>query len=152
MPTRKQRRRRQKEQRHEYEFVTYDDEGQEIPVDSAELKAPKEKSSNGRPAAAAKGRTTQARDRKGRPLREVKPPSWRAAIKRAAIFVVVLAVFLSFVGGKKQSPAVKILLPLFYGVVGVPFFYWMDRAAYRRYLRATGREDEIPTGRRSPRR
>ena len=38
MPTRKQRRRRQKEQRHEYEFVTYDDEGQEIPVDSAELK------------------------------------------------------------------------------------------------------------------
>jgi hypothetical protein len=151
MPTRKQRRRRQKEQRHEYEFVTYDDEGHEIPVDPAELRPPKEKSGNGRPAAAAKGKT-QVRDRRGRQLREVKPPSWRAAIKRAAIFVVVLAVFLSFVGGKKQSPAVKILLPLFYGIVGVPFFYWMDRAAYRRYLRATGRESEIPTGRRSPRR
>ena len=151
MPTRKQRRRREKEQRHEYEFVTYDDEGHEIPVDPAELKAPKEKSGNGRPAA-AKGKATQARDRKGRPLREVKPPSWRAAIKRAAIFVAVLAVFLSFVGGKKQSPVVKIILPLFYGIVGVPFFYWMDRAAYRRYLRATGRENEIPTGRRSPRR
>ena len=151
MPTRKHRRRRQKEQRHEYEFVTYDDEGQEIPVDPAELKAPKERAGNGRPAP-AKAKTPPARDRKGRPLRAVKPPSWRAAIKRAAIFVVVLAVFLSFVGGKKQSPAVKIILPIFYGVVGVPFFYWMDRAAYRRYLRATGRENEIPTSRRSPRR
>jgi hypothetical protein len=144
MPTKKQRRRRQKEQRHEYEFVTYDDEGHEIPVDPAELKTPRtEKSSNGK--AAPKGKATQARDKRGRPLRVAKPPSWRASIKRAAIFVVVLAVFLSFVGGKKQSPAVKIILPLFYGIVGVPFFYWMDRASYRRYLRATGREDEIPT-------
>jgi hypothetical protein len=152
MPTRKQRRRRQKEHRHEYEFVTYDDEGHEVPVDPAELKVPKlEKSANGKPA--SKGKTPPAaRDRRGRPLREVKPPSWRASTKRAAIFVVILAVFLSFVGGKNQSTVVKLLLPIFYGIVGIPFFYWMDRTAYRRYLRATGRESEIPTSRRNPRR
>src|SRR5712691_7972974 len=144
MPTRKQRRRREKEHRHEYEFVTLDEEGHEVPVDPAELKPAKaERTRNGKPA--AKGKAAQATDRKGRPLRVVKPPSWRASVKRAAIFVVVLGVFLSFTGGKNQSVVVKIVLPLVYGAIGIPFFYWMDRSAYRRYLRATGREDEIPT-------
>jgi hypothetical protein len=141
MPTRKQRRRREKEKRHEYEFVVVDDEGQEVPVAPSELR-PAKAERNGKPA--QKGKAAPPKSRSGRPMRVAKPPSWRASTKRAAIFVVVLAVFLSFFGGKKQSPAVKILLPLVYGVIGVPFFYWMDRAAYRRYLRATGREDELP--------
>jgi hypothetical protein len=151
MPTRKQRRRRAKEHRHEYEFVTIDDEGHEVPVDPAELRPAKpERAQNGKPA--ARGKAAQAKDRRGRPLREIKPPSWRASVKRAAIFVVVLGVFLSFFGGKNQSLAVKVALPLVYGAIGIPFFYWMDRSAYRRYLRATGREDELPTARRGSRR
>ena len=149
MPTKKQRRRREKEKRHEYEFVVVDDEGQEVPVDPAELR-PAKPERNGKPA--QKRKAAPPTSRSGRPMRVAKPPSWRASTKRAAIFVVILAVFLSFVGGKNQSTAVKFLLPIFYGIVGIPFFYWMDRTAYRRYLRATGRESEIPTGRRNPRR
>ena len=141
MPTRKQRRRREKGKRHEYEFVVVDDEGQEVPVDPAELRPPKPERDG---KASQRGKPAQPKSRSGRPLRVAKPPSWRASIKRAALFVVVLAVFLSFFGGKKQSTAVKVLLPVIYGVIGIPFFYWMDRASYRRYLRAAGREDEIP--------
>ena len=37
MPTRKQRRKRQKDRRHEYEFVYVDEEGQEVEVDPEEV-------------------------------------------------------------------------------------------------------------------
>ena len=37
MPTRKQRRRRLKELRHDYEYVYVDEEGREVEVDPAEL-------------------------------------------------------------------------------------------------------------------
>jgi hypothetical protein len=141
MPTRKQRRRREKEQRHEYEYVLLDEEGQEHAVDPAELK-PAKAERNG--TKDGKDKSARGKDRRGRPIREVKPPSWRAAAKRGVLFVVALAVFLSFVGGKKQSLVAKIAIPIAYGVIGIPFFYWMDSSAYRRYLRATGRESEIP--------
>src|SRR5918911_4817544 len=117
MPTRKQRRRREKEKRHEYEYVLVDEEGHELPVDPAELKpARKEKGANGKASTAAK-----PRDRRGRPLREVKPPSWQRAAKRALIFVVVLFVFTSLIGGKKKpSLASRIAISAAYGAIGVP--------------------------------
>jgi hypothetical protein len=146
VPTRKQRRRREKEHRHEYEFVTIDEEGQEVPVDPAELKPARPEKS------AAKGKPTQAKDRRGRPLRPANPPSFRRAGTRALIFVVALFAFTSLVGKTHPPLATRIAIALAYGVIGVPFFYWMDRAAYRRYLRATGREDEIPTPKRGLRR
>jgi hypothetical protein len=145
MPTRKQRRRRDKEQRHEYEFVTMDDEGHEVPVDPDELKPKKEPRDS---TAAKKG--AQPTDRRGRPLRKVQPPSWRRAATRAVIFVHAHFVFTSLVGKKKPTVLARVSIAVAYGAIGIPFFYWMDRASYRRYLRATGREDEIPT--RTPRR
>ncbi len=39
MPTKKQRRRREKSFRHEYDFVVEDEEGNEVPVDTTELRA-----------------------------------------------------------------------------------------------------------------
>jgi hypothetical protein len=147
MPTRKQRRRREKEKRHEYEYVVVDEEGHELPVDPAELKpGRKEKSQDGKPSTRAK--ESQARDRRGRPLRQVKPPSWQRAAKRALIFVAALFVFTSLVGKKQPALATRIAISAAYGAIGVPFFYWMDRAAYRRYLRAAGREDELTPRRR----
>jgi hypothetical protein len=146
MPTRKQRRRRDKEQRHEYEFVTVDDEGHEVPVDPEEIKPKKERS----PQSAGAKKGAQPTDRRGRPLRTVQPPSWRRAATRAIIFVFALFVFTSFVGKKKPTVLARVTIAVAYGAIGIPFFYWMDRASYRRYLRATGREDEIPT--RTPRR
>src|SRR6266540_1374037 len=83
MPSKKQRRRQQKLKRHEWEYVQLDEEGNEVPLEPAQVK---KAAPNGKPAA------TRAR----RPVREVKPPSWRRAIKRAAIFVPLLFVFLEY--------------------------------------------------------
>jgi hypothetical protein len=146
MPTKKQRRRRAKEHRHEYEFVAVDEDGREIPVDPTELKPQRAARTDAKKSSPKQ----QPKDRRGRPIRDVKPPSWNRSAKRAGIFVVALFVFSSFVS--KTNPAVSIAIALAYGAIGVPFFYWMDRAAYNRYLRATGREDEIPTARRISRR
>jgi hypothetical protein len=147
MPTKKQRKRRAKEQRHEYEFVTLDDDGREVPIDADELRPPRPEKSDAKKAAPKQ----QPKDRRGRPIRAANPPSWSRAAKRAAIFVVALFAFTSFVNTKTPL-ATRIAISAAYGAIGIPFFYWMDRAAYRRYLRASGREDEIPTGRRTSRR
>lgn len=145
MPTKKQRRRRAKGKRHEY--VWEDEFGNE--VDPAELKPAKTE----RQVKAKQAPT--AKDRRGRPIKPVKPASWRRSATRAIIFVAALFVFVSLVGKKKPTLAARIGIAAAYGVIGVPFFYWMDRSAYRRYLRATGRENEIepssgPRWRRRP--
>src|SRR5919198_4115720 len=146
MPTRKQRRRRAKDQRHEWEYVVYDDEGHEIEVDPAELRKEREQHRDGgRPArsAARNGKPSTPRDRKGRPLRPQKPPTWRRAATRAAIFAVALLVFTSFLNQKNTQWATRVAIAVAYGLVAIPFFYFMDRATYRRYMRMAGREDEL---------
>src|SRR5919201_2875078 len=139
MPTRKQRRRRAKEQRHEWEFVALDEEGREIAVDPADLRTKKEKEKS-RPATTASrnGRPVQARDRRGRPLREAKPPSWRRSVQRAVLFAVVLFVITTFLE-KNVHVLTRAAIALAYGAIGIPFFYFLDRATYHRWLRATGR-------------
>ena len=137
MPTNKQRRRQAKTKRHEYEYVVVDEEGNEVPVEPAELRAQKEKE---KPAVQAKGKQAPAaRDRRGRVLREPRKPSWQRSAKVGILFVAALFVFTSFVGKSHPSLASRLLLSLAYGVVGIPFFYWMDRTTYRRWERATGR-------------
>src|SRR5919204_4762585 len=143
MPTRKQRRRRAKEQRHEYEFVVVDDEGREVEVDPAELRTKKEKE---RAAATVKtsrnGRAVPARDARGRRIREAKPPTWRRAIQRAVILAVVLFAVTSLLPNRGNM-LTQAAISVAYGLLGIPFFYFLDRAAYHRWLRATGRENEI---------
>ena len=138
MPTRKQRRRREKGHRHEYEYVIVDETGEEVPVEPAELRAAKEKEKP--TATVAKGRQpAQAKDRRGRPIREPRVPTWQRAIKMGVLFAVVLFLFTSVVGKKKPSLVSRIGLAAAYAVIGVPFFYWMDRAAYRRWEKQMGR-------------
>jgi hypothetical protein len=140
VPTRKQRRRREKEKRHDYEYVYVDPQtGEELDVAPDEVASAKEArpakaTTNGKPAKTP----ATVRDARGRPLRKVQPPSWRRSAQRSAMFVVVLFVFLSVVGKHKPSLAVRLGLAVAYGVAAVPFFYWMDRIAYRRYVRVTG--------------
>jgi hypothetical protein len=139
VPTRKQRRRRQKEKRHDYEYVYVDEEGNELDVAPEDVAPAKEEraakaSTNGQPSRTP----ATVRDAKGRPLRKVQPPSWRRSAQRSAMFVVVLFVFLSVVGKHKPSLAVRLGLAVAYGAAAVPFFYWMDRIAYRRYVRVSG--------------
>jgi hypothetical protein len=94
MPTRKQRRRELKAQRHDYEFVYVDGEGNELDEVPEELEQPKKERSNGsKPAAAKKGQPAQ----RGR--RQPPQPSWSRA----------------------------------YTLLFVPFTFYIDRFAYRRW-------------------
>jgi hypothetical protein len=136
VPTRKQRKRQAKAKRHEYEYVLIDEEGQEVAVDPSELRAQKEKDK----PAAAKGKQAVLKDRRGRPLREPRKPTWQRAFRMGLFFVGVLFVVTSFVG--HTPPAAAAVLALGYGAVGIPFFYFLDRAAYRRWERATGRTSD----------
>ena len=123
MPTRKQRRRREKAFRHEFDFVTYDDEGNEVALDPGELRKKSD------PKAKAKSPAQRA----GRPVREVPPPSWRRAVRRGGLMgILLLLVMLALVKG---SPVIGVI----YAVALVPFTYWIDRIAYRNYLRRTGK-------------
>jgi len=127
MSSKKQRRRREKVQRHEWEYVRIDDEGNETPLEPAQARA-KKPETNGRPASATRGR---------RPLREVKPPSWQRSLRRAVFFVPFLFIFLSF---GKHPPAVftRVAIALLYSAAFVPMFFLVDRMTYRAYQRRLG--------------
>ena len=124
MPSKKQRRRREKLKRHQYELVQVDAEGNEIPVETTERK---KSEPNGKATPSRRGRTP----------REVKPPSWTRSAKRAAIFVPFLYIFLSI--GKNPPPLpARLGISLLYAVVFVPMFFFVDRLAYRGYKRRIG--------------
>ena len=80
MPTRKQRRRELKAQRHDYEFVYVDGEGNELDEVPEELEQPKKERSNGsKPAAAKKGQPAQRGRRQppaGRPHHRQEAMAW----------------------------------------------------------------------------
>jgi len=124
MPSRKQRRRREKLKRHEWELVQLDEEGNEIPVEPAAVKKADAK-------AKPQGR------RPTRAVREVKPPSWNRAAKRSLLFVPFLYIFLSL--GKNAPPvSARVGISVLYAAVFIPMFFFVDRIAYRAYKRRSG--------------
>ncbi|MFL6017162.1 MAG: hypothetical protein ACJ74I_05760 [Gaiellaceae bacterium] len=129
MSSRKQRRRRQKSQRHEWEYVEVDEEGNESPVEPV-----KPKKAVATEKAKAKGE--QRTSRPARPRREVKPPSWNRALKRGALFVPFLYLFLTALEHVDPLPAVGVAF--LYSAVFIPMFFFVDRMAYRAYQRKLG--------------
>src|SRR5579885_3399401 len=127
MPTRKQRRRREKDFRHDVRVFEVDDEGNEVPI--AELRTREEPPARQAPAKQQRGR---------RPVREVQPPSWERALKRGGLMGgLMLLVFLFLL---KNGPIVqRLAIGIFYGVAFVPLTYWIDRTAYRSYLKRLAR-------------
>ena len=132
MPTKKQRRRRQKGRRHDYEFVYVDDEGHEVEVEPEELEQPRSPRNGKRDA---KRQPQKGRD--GRPAREVAAPSWTKVGKRALIFFPLIFLAFSFVNSN-QAIGTRLLVTLVYTAFFVPFMYLMDRAMYRAYLKRSG--------------
>ena len=128
MSSRKQRRRREKLQRHEWEYVEIDGEGNESPVEPLK---PKPASAT----APSKGKA-HTKGNQRRPPREVKPPSWTRALKRGALFVPFLYIFLTALQHVDPLPAVGV--SLLYSAVFVPMFFFVDRLAYRAYKRRLG--------------
>jgi hypothetical protein len=128
MPSKKQRRRREKSLRHEYEYVLLDEEGNELPVEPTELKK--------------KETSTRARNGGGRPARAtraVQPPSWQRVGKRGLIFAPVMFIMVTILGGTKLSMAGKITQTLMLLVFFLPFSYLMDSFAYRTYKKRLDR-------------
>jgi hypothetical protein len=130
MPTRKQRRRRQKEQRHEYEIVYVDDEGREVEPEEAKPREDRRNGKRGEKRPAQKGRG-------GRPIKEVQPPSWSRVVKRALIFGPLIFIAFSLINSS-QPILSRLGVAVVYTAFFVPFMYRMDRAMYRAYLRRSG--------------
>jgi hypothetical protein len=128
MPSKKQRRRREKSQRHEYEYVTVDEEGNEIPVEPTELKKKEERPKAGRGGA-----------RPARAVRTVQPASWRRVAKRGLIFAPVMFIMVTILGGNKLTISGKIMQTVLLLVFFLPFSYVMDTFAYRTYRKRLDR-------------
>lgn len=131
MPSRKQRRRREKTFRHDYGFVTYDEDGNEVEVDPSEIR--EKKPDKAKPAQAKKG----GRGAK-RPLREPPLPSWRRSVRRGGLWggVMLLVVVFFF---NSMPLASRIFLGLLYAAAFIPLTYMIDRMAYRNYQRRIGK-------------
>ena len=127
MPTRKQKRRDLKSKRHDYEFVYVDGEGNELDEVPEELEAPKKERTNGsnKPVATKKGQHAR------RGMRQPPQPSWSRAFKRGGMLGVVVLVLFSF--GAKGHIARVIPLAVIYTLLFVPFTFYIDRFAYRRW-------------------
>ncbi len=125
MPSRKQRRRRAKERRHEWEEVWVDDEGNEV-------EPPPDDES---PRRAEKRASAPVRRQSG--MRTVQPPSWRRVGKRALIFAPLMLLTVSFLSSELNWPG-RILQTAFLLAFFLPFSYAMDALMYRMYVRRGG--------------
>jgi hypothetical protein len=130
MATQKQRRRRAKEKRHDYDLVYVDEDGVEQPVerDDAPRKPP---SRLARGTAVTKTQKTSSGDKGRRRGRVVQPPSWRKVLKRGAIFAPIFFATVMLLGGGKISIASAIVQSALLIGVFVPFSYFMDRVVWR---------------------
>jgi hypothetical protein len=121
MPTRKQRRRRAKEQRHEY--VWEDAEGNELEPDEAPTRK----------------REPDPRRRQARAVREPQAPSWQRTLKRAVVFAPVMFVVVMLLAAdqslQNQLVQTATIVALF-----VPFSYFMDGLLWRSHKRRVARE------------
>jgi hypothetical protein len=130
VPTRKQRRREAKSKRHDYEFVYFDDDGNEVepaPEELEAVKADRPERRNG--AKLAPGKKPAPRSGRTPP-----PPTWRRSFKRAGLLgIVVFALFALGARGKTGGYASAAGLAVLYTALFVPFTYAIDRFAYRRW-------------------
>ncbi|HEX2045784.1 MAG TPA: hypothetical protein VHF23_09170 [Gaiellaceae bacterium] len=137
MPSRKQRRRREKLKRHEYEYVLETEEGEEIPLESPRAVDAK----NGRAGDRVRAEKGPI-DRRGR---RVPEPSFRRVLRRSAIFAPLIAIFIYVTAPDISIPGlvlnVVLLLAFF-----MPFSYMVDVFVYRMLLRRQRREREPRRG------
>lgn len=120
MATRKQRRRRAKEHRHDYVWV--DDEGNELEPDEV----------------ADTGKDGRTRTAASPPVRQAQAPSWRRSLRRGLIFAPIMfaTVFLL----SPDLPLVtKVTQTLFIVAVFIPFSYFLDQVFYRSFQRRAAR-------------
>lgn len=134
MPSKKQRKRREKSFRHEWEYVELDPEtGEERPVAPSELRA-------GKPA--KEKRVPQSKQRRPSGRREPQPPTWRRVGKRTALFAPLMALFMYWTTSNSKHPASAtavavqtIVLIAFFA----PFSYLVDSMTYKLWAKRTAK-------------
>lgn len=128
MATKKQRRRRAKEHRHEWETVYLDAEGNEIEAPDEQVA-----DTNGRSGTTKKAASASAGQR------VVQPPSWRRVLKRGLLFAPAMFLLMTFL-----EPDTTYLERAFFTlqllVIFLPFSYVMDRMTYRMWQKRLARE------------
>jgi hypothetical protein len=126
MPSRKQRRRRAKERRHEWEEVWVDEEGNEVepPPEEEPSRNGKRSRAPARPSAGGRG---------------VQPPSWRRVAKRGLIFAPLMFLTVTFLSGE-LTVAQRLVNTAFLLAFFLPFSYAMDALMYRMHVRRGGRQ------------
>ena len=136
MPTRKQRRRREKLQRHEYEYVMETETGEEILVEGPRATDTARDEKDER---AGKKPARGPVDRRGRPLQK---PSWRRVLRRGAIFAPLMAVFvyLTSRGSTDNLLAATIFQTVLLLAFFLPFSYMVDVFMYRMLTKRYERE------------
>lgn len=117
MATRKQRKRRQKGRRHEYEYVYVDDEGREVEAAPEEVRADKR----------TNGQAPQPVTRGGR---KIEPPSWQKVGKRALWIGPLMFLTLTVIA-KELTLAQRLSQTLLMLGLFLPVSYLMDRTLYR---------------------
>ena len=132
MTTKKQQRRRQKLNRHEYEDVYVDDEGNVVAPDEAEELV------GAQPAAKA-SRAAKAEKPVGRGGRTVEPPSWRRTLKRGLLFFPLMLITVMLLG-KDLSLAQQVTQSVVLMGFFLPFSYFMDTMVWRSSQRRLTRE------------
>jgi len=137
MATQKQRKRRAKEKRHDYDLVYVDEEGVERPVEREE--APRKPVGRGSKATATKSQKTTAAAKSTRRGREVQPPSWNKVLKRGAIFAPIFFATVMLLGGGKMSFAGAFVQASLLLAVFIPFSYFMDRVVWRQQQKRLSR-------------
>lgn len=128
MPSRKQRRRREKLQRHEYEYVIETDEGEEIVETPRALERT--------PAQKRERQSPGPSDRRGKPI---QPPSVARVLKRGAIFGPLLLV-VTYITAPSLTTAQKIFNAALLIMIFLPFSYLVDLVVYRTLMRRHRRE------------
>ena len=132
MANQKQRRRRAKEKRHQYDLVQIDEEGNETVLTATDVKS----------EAPARQATKQSTSRGGSaksPRGTPQPPTLKRVLKRGAIFAPIFLAMVLLLGGDRMTVPAAIVQTLFLLAIFVPFSYFMDRLVWRSHEKRLAR-------------
>ena len=133
MPSRKQRRRREKLKRHEYEYVVETEEG-EVPVER--LREAEDAVSRRRGDGRNDGHPRVV-DRRGRPIEK---PTLRRVLRRGLVFGPLLFLFVYIVYGDELTATQAVLQAVLLIAFFIPFSYVVDSMVYRMMMRRATRD------------
>jgi hypothetical protein len=141
--TRKQKRRRAKGKRHDYEVVYLDGEGNEVEPDEIEssraAKAPARATSSSKRSSSSSS--------KSRVTRAPKPPSWPRAVRRGAIFMPIL-IAVVLITNRNQSALSIVPIAIVFTALVVPFGYFTDHLTWRAYQKRVGGKSDGKSAKR----